>query len=90
MIFWRALQPDPEQRLCGCITAPRIPPASPQILYEETLFQESSKGSPLVGELTARGVVPGIKVDIGTVPLPGSPSEFYTQGLDNLRQRCDK
>jgi hypothetical protein len=30
------------------------------------------------------------QVDIGTVPLPGSPSELYTQGLDNLRQRADK
>ncbi|KAI8472499.1 MAG: cytosolic aldolase [Monoraphidium minutum] len=72
-------------------TAPGVESAiSGVILYEETLFQASSKGTPLVQELTSRGIVPGIKVDIGTVPLPGSPSELYTQGLDNLRQRADK
>ncbi|KIZ04032.1 fructose-bisphosphate aldolase, class I [Monoraphidium neglectum] len=60
------------------------------ILYEETLFQASSKGTPLTKELADRGIVPGIKVDIGTVALVGSPRELYTQGLDNLRQRCDK
>ncbi|GBF90811.1 fructose-bisphosphate aldolase, cytoplasmic-like [Raphidocelis subcapitata] len=60
------------------------------ILYEETLFQESSSGGRLVDALTEQGVVLGIKVDIGTVPLPGSPFELYTQGLDGLRQRCDK
>lgn len=30
------------------------------------------------------------QVDIGTVPLPGSARELYTQGLDNLRARADK
>ena len=33
-----------------------------QILYEETLFQASSTGKPLVGELQSRGVLLGIKV----------------------------
>ena len=30
------------------------------------------------------------QVDIGTVPLPGSGRELYTQGLDGLRARADK
>jgi fructose-bisphosphate aldolase class I len=59
-------------------------------LYEETLYQEAEGGGRLVDALSSRGVVLGIKVDIGTVPLPGSAAELYTQGLDNLRARCDK
>lgn len=41
-------------------------------------------------ELTSRGVLLGIKVDVGTVPLPGSPKELYTQGLDGLKERCER
>lgn len=43
----------------------RHDPAPPQILFEETLFQASSKGTPLVAELTSRGIIPGIKVEKG-------------------------
>lgn len=50
-----------------------------QILYEETLLQVGSTGQPLVDVLTSKGIIPGIKVDTGVVPLPNSPNETFTQ-----------
>ncbi len=57
------------------------------ILYEETLKQKSAAGVPLPQLLTAQGIVPGIKVDKGTVPLPRFAGEKLTQGLDGLAER---
>jgi fructose-bisphosphate aldolase class I len=57
------------------------------ILFEETLKQKTAAGMALPQLLTAQGIVPGIKVDKGTVPLPGFPGETVTQGLDGLAQR---
>jgi fructose-bisphosphate aldolase, class I len=57
------------------------------ILYEETLTQKSAGGEPFPRLLEGLGVVPGIKVDKGTVPLPGAPGEVVTQGLDGLAER---
>jgi fructose-bisphosphate aldolase class I len=57
------------------------------ILYEETLGQKSAGGEPFPRLLERLGVVPGIKVDKGTVPLPGAPGEVVTQGLDGLAER---
>ena len=48
------------------------------ILFEETLAQNSAAGVPLPQLLTAQGIVPGIKVDKGTVPLPGFAGEKVT------------
>jgi fructose-bisphosphate aldolase class I len=42
---------------------------------------------PLPEILTRQGIVPGIKVDGGTRPLPGSAGEKITQGLDGLAGR---
>lgn len=36
------------------------------------------------------GILPGIKVDKGTVELAGTNGETTTQGLDDLAQRCQK
>lgn len=36
------------------------------------------------------GVLPGIKIDQGTVELPGTNGETATMGLDGLAQRCQK
>jgi len=58
------------------------------ILFEETLYQKASDGTPFVEILKKRGVVPGIKVDKGTAPIPGFPGETATHGLDGLAQRC--
>jgi len=60
------------------------------ILYEETLKQKTVAGLPLSEILKAQGIVPGIKVDKGTVPLPGFPGETVTQGLDGLAQRLSE
>ena len=57
------------------------------ILFEETLKQKTAAGVALRQLLTDQGIVPGIKVDKGTVPLPGFPGEKLTQGLDGLAQR---
>ena len=57
------------------------------ILFEETLRQKSAAGIPLPEVLKAQGIVPGIKVDKGTVLLPEFPGETLTQGLDGLAQR---
>ncbi len=57
------------------------------ILYDETIRQKSVSWVSFVEVLQAEGVIPGIKVDAGTVPLPFSPSEKITEGLDGLRGR---
>jgi len=57
------------------------------ILYDETIRQSSSDGTPFPELLTQHGVVPGIKVDLGAKALAGCPGEFVTEGLDGLRER---
>ena len=57
------------------------------IMYDETIRQKSSSGTPLAEALTAGGILPGIKVDTGAKPLAGFPDETITEGLDNLRDR---
>ena len=54
------------------------------ILFDETLRQNGADGTPLVKVLTDQGIIPGIKVDKGTQPLPESPTELVTEGLDGL------
>ncbi len=57
------------------------------ILFDETIRQSSLAGTAFPELLTKSGSIPGIKVDAGTVPMPGSPEEKITQGLDGLRER---
>ncbi|KAL6773973.1 FBA3 [Auxenochlorella protothecoides x Auxenochlorella symbiontica] len=58
------------------------------IMFEETLFQDTRKGTKMTEELKKQGIVPGIKVDKGLHPLPGSNSESWCAGLDGLDVRC--
>jgi len=58
------------------------------ILFEETLYQKDNNGKRIVENLKERGILLGIKVDKGIVPLAGSLNEGTTQGLDGLSQRC--
>ncbi|MGZ5117461.1 MAG: class I fructose-bisphosphate aldolase [Burkholderiales bacterium] len=58
------------------------------ILYDETLRQKSSEGTPFVELLKKQGILPGIKVDAGAKPLAFCPSETITEGLDGLSKRC--
>ena len=60
------------------------------ILYDETLKQQAADGTPLVNVLQDRGIIPGIKVDTGAMPLAGSPGELVTEGLDGLRGRLEE
>jgi fructose-bisphosphate aldolase, class I len=57
------------------------------ILYDETLRQRASDGTPLPEVLSRQGIIPGIKVDKGTKGLPGFPGEKITEGLDGLADR---
>ena len=57
------------------------------ILYDETLRQKSADGTPFVELLKKRGMIPGIKVDLGAKDLAGCPGEKITEGLDGLRER---
>ena len=57
------------------------------ILYDETLRQKGADGTPLVDVLRSQNLIPGIKVDAGTVGLPFAENELVTQGLDGLRER---
>lgn len=58
------------------------------ILFHDTLYQKDENGIPLVKYLADRKVIPGIKVDLGTVVLGGTDGETTTQGLDKLGERC--
>ncbi len=57
------------------------------ILFDETIRQRTSRGALLPAWLAAQGIVPGIKVDQGTVALPAFAGEKITLGLDGLRER---
>ena len=57
------------------------------ILFEETLGQKADDGTPLAEVLVRQGVLPGIKVDKGTTPLPNADGDLITQGLDGLSER---
>lgn len=70
------------------VTTPRLSDCiSGVILYDETIRQKRKDGTPLVKAVTAAGLVPGIKVDIGAKDLAGHPGEKITEGLDRLRDR---
>ena len=57
------------------------------ILFDETIRQKTSDGVPVAKYMLDHGIIPGIKVDKGTVPLAGFPGELVTEGLDGLRER---
>lgn len=50
------------------------------ILFHETLYQKADDGTKFVDLLKKKGIIPGIKVDTGVVPLMGSENECTTQG----------
>ena len=57
------------------------------ILYDETIRQQKSDGTPFIKVLIEAGIIPGIKVDEGAKDLAGHPGEKVTEGLDGLRGR---
>ncbi|MDR3404137.1 MAG: fructose-bisphosphate aldolase class I [Chthoniobacter sp.] len=57
------------------------------ILFDETIRQRIRGDIPVPESLNRLGIVPGIKVDMGTTALANFPNERITQGLDGLRER---
>lgn len=60
------------------------------ILFDETIRQQKSDGTPFVKVLIEAGITPGIKVDTGAKELAGHPGEKVTEGLDGLRDRLQE
>ena len=58
------------------------------ILYTETMDQKDDEDGLYFPEsLKKHGIIPGIKVDEGLEPFPGSPEETITNGLVGLSER---
>jgi fructose-bisphosphate aldolase class I len=61
------------------------------ILFDETARQKANDGTPIPEYLAKKGIIPGIKVDKGTVQLPLAPAaELVTEGLDGLSKRLEE
>jgi len=60
------------------------------IFFDETIRQSTSDGTPFPKLLESKGIIPGIKVDIGAKPLAMTDGETITEGLDGLRGRLDE
>ncbi|MBP9717611.1 MAG: fructose-bisphosphate aldolase, partial [Candidatus Pacebacteria bacterium] len=60
------------------------------IMYDSSIKNSTDDGTPFPDVLMAKGILPGIKVDLGTTPLDGFPDEVVTQGLDNLAERMEE
>jgi fructose-bisphosphate aldolase class I len=70
------------------VTTPRLGECiGGAILYDETIRQRKSDGTPFITVLIEAGIIPGIKVDAGAKELAGHPGEKVTEGLDGLRGR---
>jgi fructose-bisphosphate aldolase class I len=57
------------------------------ILYDETLHEKADSCLPFAELLTKKGIIPGIKVDLGLEPFPESADESITSGLIGLPER---
>jgi fructose-bisphosphate aldolase class I len=60
------------------------------ILFDETIRQSTTAGTPFPKYLADKGIIPGIKVDTGAKELAGAPGEKVTEGLDGLRERLQE
>jgi fructose-bisphosphate aldolase class I len=73
------------------VTTPRLGESiGGAILFDETIRQQKSDGTPFVKVLLEAGITPGIKVDTGAKDLAGHPGEKVTEGLDGLRDRLQE
>lgn len=70
------------------VTAPGLADTiSGVIMFDETFRQSLSSGTPFPDACRDAGLLPGIKVDTGTTPLPKGDGATITEGLDGLGDR---
>lgn len=70
------------------LTAPGLSDTiSGVILSDETFCDSLAGGQPFPEACRDRGVLPGVKVDTGTSPLPKGDGATVTEGLDGLGDR---
>ena len=60
------------------------------ILFDETIRQSTSEGMPFGEFLKDLGILVGIKVDTGALPLSLGSNEKITEGLDGLAKRIQE
>lgn len=82
-------EPDNRRKFRELIfTAPKIEEyVSGIIMYDSSIRNTTRDKIPFPDVLLAKGIIPGIKVDRGTVELQGFKGEFVTRGLDDLTER---
>lgn len=59
-------------------------------MFDETARQSLKSGPKFIDHLATRGILSGIKVDLGLVMMEGTDGETITQGLDGLNARCEE
>jgi len=70
------------------VTTPQLADCiSGAILFDETIRQSTTDGTPFIAAVVDAGIIPGIKVDAGAKDLARHPGEKVTEGLDCLRER---
>ncbi len=70
------------------VSCPQIEEAvSGMILFDETIRQSTDDGKRFADVLKEKGMVVGIKVDMGAKEMALSEGEKVTSGLDGLRER---
>jgi len=57
------------------------------ILFDETIKQTTTDGTPFLEVMSRIGIIPGIKLDDGAKDMAAFPGEKITEGLDGLRER---
>lgn len=57
------------------------------ILFPDTLLEKGDDKKLFPAALAARGIAPGVKVDLGTEPISAGSEELITQGLLDLPER---
>ena len=58
------------------------------ILYDETARDSGLDGTKFVDALAQKGIIPGIKIDVGLTTIQGTEDETATMGLDGMAERA--
>jgi len=60
------------------------------ILFDESTKHKTKDGKIFPKLLEEKGIISGVKVDLGKIDLPNHPGEKLTQGLDGLDKRLNE